>query len=341
MRWQEIIARGNTSRCALATEQPRNIASRQAQDSLMSNVLCASEILLANMLADGAAEGLSHALPLRFNWRDDGTNEAMHVVQAYARQYASDMGLDVPVADRYGIAAFAVTREVIINNNTLVGDGTTPSPLFIPASDIDLDHPPASSCEMATRTVSLAACRMIGALQACTTTATSSLTCDDATTTSGLPVSKAKRVILTTEMVAWTISDEDPYGEASTTAAVATPSKTSTGVSVDQGDLKCGNATDLGNPQRFMDPDMMNKAAEFFCNWQVVAHTVLAPGKLTESQKHLELNYNDHIGDPIYVSADWIDNPACPSLDFTKDDAKDTCMQRLGTVINGCRSRHS
>ncbi|QIX01235.1 hypothetical protein AMS68_006752 [Peltaster fructicola] len=335
-RWQEILARTNNTFCELAEHMSRSLKARSGYNPLWSNVLCGSEVLLANMYAGGQAAGLTYALPERFNWVDHDANEAMHLVQQYARQNAPNFGIGAVQADRYGIAAFTVSRAVLLQGNTLVGDSTTPSPIVIAAVDIDLAHPPGSACEDHSTTVGIAGCRFQGNIEACTTFYASTTTCLE----SSITAISGKRYILTTNILPWTVNDPTPYPSEVSTTAAAAPAPTDNVRHVDQGDLRCGNRSDSGNAKYFVDRDMLIKAADFFCDKQIQKKVYWPPGKVPDDQKHIEMHYNDHEGDPVLVSMDIGSDPGCPAVSFLTSDARSMCIDRLMNPIDGCDTQN-
>lgn len=119
-----------------------------------------------------------------------------------------------------------------------------------------------------------------------------------------------------------------------------TPTEPSTSTTyVDQGNLACGKEQDMGNPNHFVNLETMNKAITFFCGRQLIAKTPnFRPGKVSDQDKHVELSYNHHEHDPVYVAMDWIDNPGCPTTDFANVDNFKTCIDRLGLIVNTCKS---
>lgn len=159
-------------------------------------------MLLVNMHEQGVLAGLRSALPQRFNWRDDHTNQGMHLVQSRARQYAPELEVDGATADRYGIAAFTIARAVIIDRNSLTGDGTQAASVVVAADAIDLAHPSTPACQTYTTDIGLVSCHSSGAIEACTTILTTTTTCRNAA-----PITDQQHAIDTTTIVPWMMSE--------------------------------------------------------------------------------------------------------------------------------------
>ncbi|KAF2165406.1 hypothetical protein M409DRAFT_24256 [Zasmidium cellare ATCC 36951] len=111
------------------------------------------------------------------------------------------------------------------------------------------------------------------------------------------------------------------------------------GVYTNQGNLYCGTETDQGNPNHFTTRETMGKAAEWFCETLTVAGLRWTPGEVAEADAFVDYHYNSYTGDPMYLTAKWIDNSGCPVTDFSGSNAESmnsTCRSYFGTITDEC-----
>ncbi|KAK4503190.1 hypothetical protein PRZ48_006618 [Zasmidium cellare] len=111
------------------------------------------------------------------------------------------------------------------------------------------------------------------------------------------------------------------------------------GVYVNLGNLKCGTETDQGNPNHFTTRETMSKAAEWFCETLTVDGLRWTPGSVSDSDAFVDYHYNSYTGDPMYLTAKWIDNAGCPVTDFSGSNAasmNETCRSYFRTITDEC-----
>lgn len=179
------------------------------------------ERALYNMQRGAPLSDYLVVLPNNLNWVAPEARRAMNTVVGIARDLAPGFGVDVATAGVIGVAAFAMAWEVLINNNDLSGD------IVIPAASLT-STTSAQCTDQSTKC--LAGCEMIGQIEACSTTCSSTSTCQVSPTSTGI-------TIITTTLKPWTVS-----GNA-ISAAVA-PSATP--------NIKCGNVGTTAGSVEFL-----------------------------------------------------------------------------------------
>lgn len=204
-RVQEMIARTTVDQCD-ALRTPSRLFKRS---DLLNSVVCASSGLLTNMQPNGPFNDLL-AMPVHdMTWLAADAQAALQQVMNLAREMAPVFVTPATTAATFGIIAFALAWDVIVAKKTLGEDNV------IPAESLKLSSTQTScdkqrSCQ--------AGCTWIGNIERCSTTCSTSSTCNAQAATQ-------QESVKTTKTVPWTADCSLTMGSMTTTAPSATSTK--------------------------------------------------------------------------------------------------------------------